>query len=43
MNRDIGIFEYFGKKFNSIYFPNIFVPEIEMDRKNEAYEVKASN
>ena len=43
MNRDIGIFEYFfGKKFNSIYFPNIFVPEIEMDRKNEAYEVKAS-
>ena len=43
MNRDIGIFEYFfGVKFNSIYFPNIFVPEIEMDKNNEAYEVKAS-
>ena len=43
MNRDIGIFEYFfGKKFNSIHFPNVFVPHIEMDKNKEAYEVRAS-
>ena len=43
MNRDIGIFEYFfNLKFENAKFPNIFVPQIEMNRDIEAYDVEAS-
>ena len=42
-NSDISIFEYFfGKKFNNMFFPNIFIPNVEMNKGSEAYAVKAS-
>jgi len=42
-NRDIGIFQYFfGKEFNNMFFPNILIPHVEMNKNNEAYNVKAS-
>ncbi len=42
-NRDIGIFEYFfGLKFSNNSFPNIFVPNLEMNKSMESYEVKGA-
>tara|TARA_B110000003_G_scaffold243366_1_gene251762 strand:- start:199 stop:1551 length:1353 start_codon:yes stop_codon:yes gene_type:complete len=42
-NSDIGIFEYFfGQKFDNMFFPNIFIPYVEMNKTNEAYNVQAS-
>tara|TARA_B100000963_G_scaffold194636_1_gene169321 strand:- start:14850 stop:16202 length:1353 start_codon:yes stop_codon:yes gene_type:complete len=42
-NRDIGIFEYFfERKFQSFFLPNVFVPLVELDKENEAYDVKSS-
>ena len=41
-NRDIAIFEYFFKtKFERHFFPEVFVPKIQVD-KNESYEVKTA-
>ncbi len=41
-NRDIAIFEYFFKtKFELYSFPEVFVPEIQVDN-NESYEVKTA-
>jgi hypothetical protein len=42
-NRDIGIFEYFfGSKFKNNSFPNIFVPNLEMNKKIESYNVEGA-
>tara|TARA_B110000444_G_scaffold261018_1_gene310508 strand:+ start:6584 stop:7936 length:1353 start_codon:yes stop_codon:yes gene_type:complete len=42
-NRDTGIFEYFfGKEFKNMYFPNVLIPFVEMNKSKEAYNVKAS-
>ncbi len=41
-DRDVGIFEYFFKrKFLNYNFPEIFVPNLELDNK-ESYDVQAS-
>ena len=42
-NRDIGIFEYFfGQQFNNNSFPNVFVPNLEMNKNIESYNVKGA-
>ena len=41
-DRDVGIFEYFFKnKFYNYNFPEIYVPDLELDKK-ESYDVQAS-
>ncbi|MEC7890283.1 MAG: TolC family protein [Pseudomonadota bacterium] len=42
-DRDLGIFEYFfGTKYQNIYFPNVFVPLVENNNNQEAYNVSAA-
>tara|TARA_B110000008_G_scaffold279077_1_gene324779 strand:- start:15794 stop:17146 length:1353 start_codon:yes stop_codon:yes gene_type:complete len=42
-DRDTGIFEYFfERKFENYFLPNVFVPLVKLDKKNEAYNVKSS-
>ena len=42
-NRDIAIFEYFyEKKFKDINFPKILIPNIDINRSKETYNVKGA-
>lgn len=42
-NRDLGIFEYFFEsKFDNFMLPEVFVPLVEINKKDEAYKVKSS-